>query len=55
MSRTYNRRAILQAKRDRQAVRDMAEQIVITVAVGSALVLFCATAILLAYSVGATL
>ena len=55
MSRTYNRHQLLQSKRDRQAVRDMIEQVVVVVAVGSALVLFCATALVLAYAVGPTL
>ena len=55
MSRTYNRHQLLQAKRDRQAVRDMIEQVIIIVAVGSALVLFCATALVLAYGMGTAL
>ena len=55
MSRVYSRRQILQAKRDRQAVRDMIKQIVTIIVVGFGLVLFCATALVLAYAVGTTL
>lgn len=55
MNRVYSRREILQAKRDRQAVRDMIKQVFTILVVGFGLVLFCATALVLAYAVGTTL
>lgn len=55
MSRTYNRRALLDAKRKRQAKLDMIEQVVTIVAIGFGLVLLSAVAIVLAYAVGTTL
>lgn len=55
MSRTYNRRAILQAKRDRKAVLDMVEQIVTIAAIGFSLVVVSGLALVVAYMVGTSL
>jgi hypothetical protein len=55
MSRTYNRRAALQARRDREHLVHMVKQIATIVIVGFSLVSLSALACVVAYMVGQTL
>jgi hypothetical protein len=55
MSRIYDRRAKLQAKRKRQAVLDTVEQVLTIAAIGFGLVAISAFSIVVAYMVGQTL